>query len=420
MFGKEPLSNPDRGYQKGGREVTATTAEVNVTDERALKISGVWACIQLISNSVTGCPIQVYKDTDDGREPADRKHFLKELLCVSPNQHMKPRDFRTAMTVQMALWGNAYAHIVYSAAGDYPIAIIPLRPGRMMSFIGNNGELMYHYKVEDGVKVFSAKEILHLKGMSVEGLVGLERNNYARESLGLAVSAETFAAKQFARGRPSGVLEMSEFLTKDQREEVRNIYEGISAGAVNANSLYVLEGGMQYKALDFAADQMQMIATREFQLADIARFFGVPGILIGAGSSSNSAWPASFEQQMLYYLTHTVQPYMDEWEDAVRHRLLGRRSDYNLDHDVSHLVRMDSTAQSNWLAQNLQNGVITRNEARVHLNMKEVSQKGADDLTAQVNLVPIDKLGEQPEEKPNEQQDDNENAGADGGQPQDQ
>lgn len=288
LFNKGPLSNPDHGYQVGAIERTSTSSGNSVTDERALKISAVWACVQLISNSVSGIPLGFYKKTDDGREELTRKNPLTDLLHKSPNALMKPRDFRMAMTCQMCLWNNAYAEIVWS--GNRPVALMPLRPGRMIPFITEDGTLTYHYQVqgggksgENGIKVYSKKSILHLKGFGTDGVVGSERNNYARESYGLSVASETFAAKQFANGgRPGGVITFDAFLKSEQREQVKKMYEGISEGAINANKLWILEGGSEYQALDFAADQMQMIATRNMQLSEVARFFGVPEVMIGA------------------------------------------------------------------------------------------------------------------------------------------
>jgi len=390
LFNKGAISNPDTGYQAGAVEQTSTRAGISVTDEQALKISSVWACVQLITNSVTGLPLTVFRETEKGRETLKSRHYLTDLLHSKPNLWMKPRDFRSAMTAQMALFNNAYAEKQY--VGDRLVALIPLRPGRMAPFITDSGDLTYHYSTESGVKVFSEKSIFHLKGFGFEGVVGAERNNYARETFGLAASADIYAAKQFANGgRPGGVLTLDRLLTKEQREQVRTIYQGLSEGATNSNKLWVLEGGMKYDALDFNADQMQMIATRSHQIGDIARYFNVPEVLIGGGDKSSS-WPASFEQQMLMFLTHTIQPYLDEWESAIRYSLLPTGTNINVDHDASSLVKMDSTALANFLGSNVQNGIMDRNEARSRLNLP--NRDGADELTAQTNLTNLENLKE--------------------------
>ena len=388
LFNKGPLSNPDTGYQVGAIEKTATRAGVNVTDEQALKISAVWACVQLISNSVAGLPLKIFRETDSGRENLKSRHYLTEIFWNRPNLWMKPRDLRLALTAQAALFNNAYAEILYS--GERIIGLLPLRPGRMAPFITDDNRLTYHYSTEKGVKVYAAKSIFHLKGFSFEGIVGAERNNYGRECFGLAASADIYAAKQFANGgRPGGVLTLDKFLTPEQREQVRNLYQNMSEGATQSNRLWVLEGGMKYDALDFNADQMQMIATRVHQISDVARFFGVPDVLIGGGDRA-SAWPASFEQQMLMFLTHTIQPYLDEWESAIRYSLLPINTDINIDHDPSGLVKMDSQAMANFLSRMVQNGLMTRNEGRKYANLP--AKPGGNELTVQTNLTDVNDL----------------------------
>ena len=391
LFGSGGISNPDEGYQLGAIEKTHTESGISVTDERALKVSSVWACVQLISQAVAGLPLNVYREEESGREPMKSRHYLTDLLHVQPNSWMKPRDFRLAMTVQMALWSNAYAEI--RRMGDRVVSLMPLRPGRMTPFITDDGQLTYHYAVDEGVKVYAKESILHLKMFSTDGVVACERNNFARESYGLSVSADMYASKQFANGgRPGGVLEVDEFLTKDQREQIRQLYQGMSEGAMNSGRMWVLEGGMKYNALDFSADQMQMLASRSHQVSEIARYFGVPSVLIGAGDNSSSAWPASFEQQMLMFLTHTIQPYLDEWEDAIRYSLIPRNSNINVDHDTASLVKMDSSAKASFLSTLVQNGLMTRNEARKHLHLPEMD--GASDLTVQTNLSPLEELND--------------------------
>ena len=387
LFNNPGLSNPDQGYQLGAIEKTSTDSGMRVTDERALKVSAVWACVQLISTSVAGMPISIFRDKESGREPLKSRHYLTDILHIRPNRYMKPRDFKLAMTVQMALWNNAYAEILRS--GDRIVGLVPLRPGRMTAVITKENELVYQYSVENGVKVFAKESIFHLSGMSADGLVGLERNNFARETYGLSVSADTYASKQFANGgRPGGVLTLDTFLKPEQREQVRELYSGMSEGATNSGKLWVLEGGMKYDALDFTADQMQMIATRTHQLGEVARFFGVPDILIGAASNGSSAWPASFEQQVLAFLTFTLQSYTEEWESEIRYSLLPMGSDINVDHDTSGLIKMDSTAKANYLSKLVQNGMMTRNESRKKLDLPAMD--GGDELTIQTNLAKLD------------------------------
>jgi len=391
LFGLGAFTNTDTGAQYGSSAKITTDSGISVNDERAMQVSAVWACVQYITNSVCSLPLGFYRKTSEGGRVEVENHALNNLFHNSPNSLMKPRDFRKAMTMQMALWSNAYAEIVYS--GDRPVSLLPLRAGRMTPFITDDGELTYHYHTDKGVRIYSKRSILHLKGFGSDGIVGLERNNYARETLGLSVSADTYAAKQFANGGRSGggYLKFDQFLTDDQRKQARELYSGMSETAYNTNKLWILEGGAGYEQDTLNPDTMQMIETRKMQLGEIARFFGVPEVLIGSGGST-SAWPASFEQQLLSFLTFTLQDYIDEWEHGISHALLTplERRRIIVDHDVTNFIKMDSQAKANIQSTWVQNGLKTRNEIRKINNDPPVD--GGDDLTVQVNLTPVTDL----------------------------
>ena len=383
------ITNPDEGKQIGAAGGISTDAGISVTDERAMSLSAVWACTNYIVNSVCSLPLDFYEKTPAGRKPVADNHYLNYLFNRSPNAMMKPRDFRKAMTTQLVLWSNAYAEIFYN--GDRPVAIIPLRPNRMTPYI-SDGELVYHYQMKEGVRVLSSKSVLHLKGLGTDGVVGLERNDYARESYGLSVSADVFAAKQFANGGRSGGghLMFDTWLTKAQREQAKELYSGMSETAFNKGKLWILEGGVKYESDNVNPDVMQMIQTRGFQVSEIARFFGVPEVMIGGGGAT-SAWPASFEQQLLSFLTFTLQDYVDEWESAIKSSLVFDNKTF-ADHDTTQFIKMDSVAKGALHSSWVQNGLKTRNEIRKINNDQPV--EGGDVLTVQVNLTDINKLGD--------------------------
>ena len=390
-FGLGAVSNPDKGDQTGTSGGAGTDAGISVTDERALKVSPVWRCVELITNSVALLPIEFYEKDKSGRKELER-HYLTDLFHVRPNRWMKPRDFRKAMTMQMVMWSNAYAEIVWS--GSRPVALMPLRPGRMTPFITDDGQLTYHYQIESGVKVYAPKSILHLKGFGTDGIVGLERNTYARQTLGVSVSADVFASKQFANGGRSsgGYLTVDSFLTDPQRAQIKALYEGMTETAYNKGKLWLLEGGVKYDPDTINPDTMQMIETRTMQLGEVARFFGVPEVMIGAGANGASAWPASFEQQVLSFLTFTLQDYLDEWQASIRYSLMTPSDSRKIivEHDTSNFIKMDSKTRAEVQSKLVQNGLKTRAEIRAFNNDKFID--GSDELTVQTNLSPLDEL----------------------------
>jgi HK97 family phage portal protein len=396
-FGVGGLANTETGAQYSGPASRGTETGITVSDERAMQVSAVWSCARLITETVGSLPLGLYERKGDSREPLPRDHYLYQLLRVSPNQYMNPQEFREAMTLQLVLWGNAYGLI--DRIGNRPVSVIPLKPEHMTVVRDETG-LTYHYATTTGVVVYTARSIFHLKGFSVDGIVGLSPLAYARQVMGVTVAADKYASKSFANGgRPTGVITVSEFLNKEQREKVQDIYEGVVESVEdNLARVRVLEGGMKYEPISIPPDDMQMLQSRQFQLGEIARIFRIPSHLIN-DSEKATAWGSGIEQLNIGFLQYTLRPYLTRWEGTIDSSLVQvkDRSSVVVEHNVEGLLRADSAARSEFYSKMAQNGLMTRNEIRKKENLP--SMVGGDDLTVQVNLTPVQDL-----EKDNAQQ----------------
>jgi len=232
--------------------------------------------------------------------------------------------------------------------------------------------------------------IFHIKGMSVDGIVGMSPLDYARHTMGISASADMYASKSFSTGGvPRGVLTVDRILTADQREALRRIYEGINVK--ESSGTWVLEGGTQWVPTQIPPDDMQMLQSRQFQLAEIARIFRVPSFMINDAEKSTT-WGSGIEQQNIGFLQYTIRPYLTRWESTVSDSLLSRtdRRKYFIEHKVDGLLRADSAGRAAQYSTYAQNGIMSRNEIRKLENLPPV--EGGDELTVQVNLAPVNEL----------------------------
>ena len=388
FFGNKGLSNADQGKQESGPGSNVSESSIVVSDERAMQVSAVWSCVRLITETIGSLPLHTYERIEGGRKKADIDHPLVRLLQDKPNQYMNPMEMREALTMQLVLWGNGYALI--DRINNRPVSIIPLKPENMEVFRTEQG-LVYKYSTEKGPVYYTSKDIFHLKGFSPDGVMGLSPLAYSMHVMGVTVSADKFAGSQFAnRGQPKGVLQTDLVLDQTQREQMKQIYEGVSSTDKDSR-LWVLEGGVKYSPITIPPDQLQMLQSREFQLSEIARIYRVPSHLIN-DSTKNTSFGTGVEQMNLAFLTHTISPYLERWEAAIQDQLVSRADKRNIyaEHDVSRLLRSDSKARSEYYSKMTQNGIMTRKEAREKENLPY--KEGSDELTVQVNLAPLDQL----------------------------
>lgn len=368
-----------------------TPAPMTVTEDTALQLSTVWACTKLLAENVSTLPINVYRKSADGRE-LDNKQSLYTLLNRRPNSRMTAVEFRETMMLNLVLHGNAYARIERNARGDV-IALWPMPAMQMTVNVLMDGTLIYTYRVDNNVAVLSAENVLHVKIFG-NGITGLSPLANARSTMGIGMATEDYVSSFYRNGgKPSGVLTMDEILKPEQRTQIRQLFSDTYEGSGNAHKLMLLEAGMKYQQVQINPEDMQMMEARKFQVEDIARFMGVPSVLIN--SPNTTAWGSGIEQIMLGFYNLNLRPYLDRWEQAIERALLtaNQRGKIEVEFDFEKLLRGDMNTRASYFSTLTQNGLMTRNEGRQKLNLPPMD--GGDELTAQINLAPVGTLGEQ-------------------------
>lgn len=389
------LWNPEKGIQRSGPSSYANEAGQVVNDDRAMQIAAVFRCIRIISETCASIPMCAYeKQTNGDMVELPNDHWLQRLV-ETPNSTMTGDEWRESMYAQMAGWGNGYTQVVPNSLGQ-PVELWPYKVDRMQVKRNEDLTLAYRYPNIYGVPLdLPASRVLHFRSFSLDGVMGLSPLGLARESLGLTVGAERYAASFFGQGgRPSGVMTSDKLLTDKQREQLRKEFGGIAEGGTDKR-FWLLEANLKYAPITVSPEDMQMLQTRSFQIADIARFFGVPLFLLMEQEKSTS-WGTGIEQQNIGFLTYTLRAYLNRMVKVMNRWIVPEpeRGKILVDVDESYLLALDSAAQKELFSSFAQNGIMTRNEIRRRRKLPRMD--GADALTAQSNLVPLAMLGRLP------------------------
>lgn len=383
------------GEQRSEPQTAPAGSPVNVTEDVAMTLSAVFACVRILVDTVAGIPIHHYR-MKKGEFVLDDEDELAQLLTLRPNSHMTAEDFWAAVLFNLVLRGNGYALIARNTLGQ-PIGLFPLAAAQIQPLVLKDGTGWYLYTL-DGEQIMIAEEdMLHFRIFG-NGRIGLSPLAYGARTIGIAAAADIYAGTFFSRGgKPGGILRIDRILTPKQREEVRASFKEVHEGADSAHRLFVLEAGMQYQQVQLDPSSLQMIETRKFNVKDIARFFGVPAFLINESEGSTS-WGTGLEQQMLGFYGLTVRPYTQRIAATLRQRLipLAEQHKRKVAYDFDELLGVDSRAKAEYYTKLVANGIMTRNEVRGRLLLPASTEKHADELTTQSAMVPLAKLGEQP------------------------
>jgi len=372
----------------------ATASGKNVSVDSAMQLSAVWACVRLLSETVSTLPLKVYRRKSDGSRDLARGHPLHRLLSQSPNSEMTPGRFMLFVVASICLRGNAF--VEKRRIGGRVVALVPLLPQNMVVQRAESGRLKYTYTDQDGKRELAPDDLMHIRGFGLDGVCGMHPIQEGKEVFGSAMAAEEAAARVFANGmQASGVLTSeSGVLKREQREELRESLARF-AGSKNSGKLMVLEAGLKYQGITMNPEAAQMLQTRAMNVELICSWFKVPPFMIGH-MDKQSSWAASVEAQNLHFLTNSLRPLLDNIEQEITRCLVEphERDDIYAEFSVEALLRADSAGRSAFYNVALQNGWMNRNEVRRLENLPPI--EGGDIYTVQTNLTPLPMLGKAP------------------------
>lgn len=376
------------GLQNGSPS-TRTAAAVPVDLDSALQLSAVWSCTRIISESIGSLPINIYrKDQKTGVRELAYDHPLQKLLNGKVNRWQTRQEFFETLTYQLVLLGNNYAAIQRNSK-DEIIALVPLMSQQMEVELEDSGAIMYRYTTGTDVKYYSDKTVWHNK-LFGNGIIGLSPLQYARNSFGIAQAAEQSVSKIYKNGgKPSGVLTIDKVLTKEQRDQIKKSFSDMADG--NENRLFVLEAGFDYTQVSLSPQDIELLSSRRFQIEDIARFFGVPSVLIN-DTSGNTTWGSGIQQIVQGFYKLGLRPYLERYEASMKAWLLtpAERLEYDIEFDFNALLRPDQAERIKTYKEGIQGGVITPNEARQMEGWE--AKEGGDSLIVQQQMIPLDQI----------------------------
>ena len=367
-----------------------------VTERTILQLDTALACVRLLSQTIATLPLGMFRRFGDGSRRAASNHPLYDLLHSQPNADMTAVDFWQVMVTMMLLRGTAFAEL--SRIGDRVLSIDPLARGSL-AWTRRNGEYEFRYTVDGRSRVIARRNLWILPAFTLDGMFGISPISYGANVFGGAMAADrashqTFENRMAASGFVSYGKGATDWLTVEQRDQLRNNIRNFAHGGRDAGGVFVLEGGMGFTAMAMNPEDAQMLETRAFNVEVICRWFGVPPTLVGHGDKTSN-WGTGLEQQNLAFLTYNLRPWLSKIEQSIRKNLLtaADRSRYFAEFNVEGLLRADTAGRASWYSTMLMNGVVTRDEVRLKENL-EPKGGNADVLTVQSALVPLDKLGE--------------------------
>lgn len=365
---------------------TSSSGKV-VTADKVIRLSAVWACVRLLSESISTLPLKIYERQADGSRKLAQNNPAYQILCRRPNPEMTPSRFMLMIVASVCLRGNAFVEKFY--IGSKLVSLVPLLPQNMVVKRLDSGKLQYTYTDNGVQRIIPVDRMMHIRGFGLDGVCGMMPTMAGVDVFGAAMAVDEAAAKIFENGLQStGFLSSKTALNEGQRERLRKALQNF-IGSKNAGKLMVLENELTYQNVTMNPEAAQLLESRSFSIEEICRWFRVPPFMVGH-TTKQSSWASSLEGMNMLFLTHTLRPLLVNIEQEISRCLLNSDEDLFAEFSVEGLLRADSAGRAAYYTSALQNGWMSRNDVRRLENMPPI--EGGDIYTVQLNLTQLKNL----------------------------
>lgn len=278
---------------------------------RALRNMAVLRCVTLISEAIGMLPLNLQSSDDKKQIQTDNPSH--RLLKYKPNDWQTPIEFKSLLQLRALLDGQSFARIIWS--GNRPIRLIPMDRGSTKPRLTALWQMVYDYTTPAGDLItLPAREVFHLRDLSLDGINGVSRVKLSREALELADQAERAASRTFKTGvMAGGAIEVPKELSDNAYGRMKNSLSEQYSGADNAGRWMLLEEGATAKQFPITAVSAQQIETRNHQIEEVARMYGVPRPLL---MMDDTSWGSGIQQLAIFFIQYGLSHWFVAWEQA--------------------------------------------------------------------------------------------------------
>lgn len=358
---------------------TRTDSGAVVNDRTAMRVSAVYACVRLIAGAIAGLPLPIYRRNDDAREKVD--HPLWWLLNELPCPGWSSAQFWEFVVSCVLLRGDCICYLRRNRLGEI-IAVVPHHPDYVYidrvapADPRDPPRLVYYFWTRDGSFGAEADDVLHFAGFGFDGRRSMSVIQWgARSGIGIAIKGDEFAGKFYSQGaQPQFALKTTSKMSPTQQQDLRDAWTSKYSGTGPNGIPLILTEGIDVKELTMSAVDAQLLESRQWQVVDICRAFGVPPFMaaeMGKATYNNT------ENLGADFVKYTLSPHLNRFELEINIKFWPRSLKLFTEFNADGLMRGDSTGRANFYKSALGGtqspGWMTPNEVRRFENLPPVT-----------------------------------------------
>jgi HK97 family phage portal protein len=349
-----------------GRE---STSGMPVSESAIFGIPAVYACIRVLAESIASLPLITYERYPNGDKDRAKGFDLYRILHDEPNPMMTSFEWRELTVGHLCLRGNSYSFI--ERDNGAVTAIWPLHPDRVTVEVSGR-ELVYRHQADGAEKIYRQDDILHIRGLSGDGIVGYSPLSLLKNAFGSALAISEYSASYFKNdAAPGGILTTPNPLSAQAHSNLKEAWTGGHSGKGKHHKVAILDSGLDWKAIGVSPQDSQLIESQKFSVVEIARAFRVPLNLVMDYERSTYS---NVTEQNRSFLTHTLQPWLTRIEQAMCKSLLteSEKEKYFVEHLTAGFLKADTKTRYEAYKVAIDAGFLTVDEVRQLENMNSL------------------------------------------------
>jgi HK97 family phage portal protein len=364
-----------------------------VNEENSLQLAAWWRGVKLYYEVTGTTPIKFYERIPDGSRRQVTDHPIAAIVSSDPNIDQTTQEFWGAHAAALVVQGNAFAEKRF--VGERIVALEQLpydtRPQR-----NRDNVLEYHYTDRGKSETLPREKVFHTKGFGFGGDVGLSPLAAARQTLSIALATEEAAGKTFSQGMRNSGFFTGPRLNPEQRKQFTETFIDPIVGNDAKAHYGILENGFDFKAINIPPKDAEMLLSRRYSVEEIARFLGMPPILLGHSADGQTMWGTGIGAIITMWRTLGLDSFFTTIEKSINKRLLtaAERTRFYAEFDRNAILQADPPARAEMYWKLVQIAGLTPNQICDKENFPRF--EGGDVRLVNSTLQPLATLGQKP------------------------
>lgn len=373
-----------------------TTSKVIVTPEKALAIGSYFSCIKVVSETMASMDLEVVEKVGKATR-SNTTHNNYWLLHAEPSQNYNRFEWVQAMVMWALGWGNGYSKIRRDRfANGKELILLPsyeVTPKKT-----ERGKLYYEWTHDGQTEIIMADDMIHLKNIGTNGLVGLSTAEIQRETLGNSIAKQQHEGAFYSNGaKASGILMTPGTMGNQEIKNVKESFNKENELAKNRFKTIVLEEGVKYQQLTIPQNDAQFLESKKFDRSEIAGWFRVPPHKIGDLEKANYS---NIEAQDRAFAKDVAVPWSERFQQELNRKLLFKSERGKIMHqfNLDDLIKGDIKTRYEVYGSGIQFGILRPTEPREQEGWPMEGTEDINDFFMNSTMAKVKNLGQKPEQ----------------------